>query len=208
MLRLRVMVPPPHDLLHVVHMVQSLHLQSTGQPSLLQAFSSLAASVQSVPPLAGSSALRRNRMVVPPPHVFEQLDQLSHSVHVQFTGQPSTLQSSSSTGEPVQGLPPLAPAATTERLRTDLPPPQLLEQAGQALQGPHLQSTAQAGMWQDSSMDLLPSQSLPPCWASTARVRLRERVPLPQLPLQVLQAPQLLHLQSRGQAPLLQSSCC
>ena len=88
-------VPPPQFREHSVHEVQGVHSCETGQSSRLQNSITVAGPGQG---WSGFSSLPsgmrhcRDRFVVPPPQLFEQLDHSSHSVHSWSFTQLSPLQ--------------------------------------------------------------------------------------------------------------------
>mmetsp|Transcript_77670 Transcript_77670/g.173817 ORF Transcript_77670/g.173817 Transcript_77670/m.173817 type:complete len:337 (+) Transcript_77670:234-1244(+) len=202
-LRLRTIEPPPHVLLQFVHGLQLFHSQSTGQPSTLQSCSSLSVPVQSVPPFAASKAFCRLRMVLPPAQLLVQSDQLPQGVHSQFTGQPATLQLIDSLSEPSHCLPPFNDWTKMVRFLSVWPPPHVAEHPGHSDQSLHKQSMTHGSSWHVPFSVASPSQSLPPCFASTAFPRLRVFVPFPQETLQEDQGFHSPHLQLTGHASVL-----
>lgn len=105
-LRFRPVWPVPQVLEQAVQTSQFDHLQSIGQPLVLQASSSEAVPLQRCPPHASRTATVRARCVTPPPQLAVQVDQIPHSLHWQSTGQPLSLQVPCSVDDPLQAVPP------------------------------------------------------------------------------------------------------
>mmetsp|Transcript_86001 Transcript_86001/g.243946 ORF Transcript_86001/g.243946 Transcript_86001/m.243946 type:complete len:261 (+) Transcript_86001:996-1778(+) len=140
----------------------------------------------------------RARSRVPPPQEIVHSVHDFQSDHLQSTGQPWELQSLFSAFAPTQALPPYC-AGSLVRARLCLPPPQVRVQVPQLPQSCHLQSTGQPFVPHTSSSLNFPLHALPPCFAFTPILRLRKRLPPPQLLEQSAQSPQSSNLQFTGQ---------
>ena len=112
-------------------------------------------------------------------------------------GQGSVLQVCSSVSAG-QGWPPLEDGVTTVRMRVRVPPPQLTEQGLHSLHSMTTQSTGQGGVLQDS-VSVSAGQELPPLEDGVTTVRMRVRMPSPQLTEQGLHSLHSLTTQSTGQ---------
>lgn len=111
--RRRVVLPLPQVTVQGVQLLHSPQAQSTGQPFVLQVPLSALLPKQGRPPKAALTISARLLLRRPAPQVFEQGVQLSHSVHLQSTAQPCTLQASCSEFPPVHGSPPQAACCVT-----------------------------------------------------------------------------------------------
>mmetsp|Transcript_98455 Transcript_98455/g.303483 ORF Transcript_98455/g.303483 Transcript_98455/m.303483 type:complete len:216 (-) Transcript_98455:91-738(-) len=84
--RVRCMLPPPQVLPHAVQPPQVAHLHWMGQLLYLQAWTSLATPMHSLPPFFGCVATPLVREVLPHPHVAEQRSNAPHGSQTQLIG--------------------------------------------------------------------------------------------------------------------------
>jgi len=131
MRRVRVWVPPPHDLLHEPHAVQPETAQFTlggavGHACLLQDCCSDKAG-QAAPPFRAGVAMRRVRVWVPPPHDLLHEPHAVQPETAQFTlggavGHACLLQDCCS-DKAGQAAPPFFAGVAMRRVRIWVPPP-------------------------------------------------------------------------------------
>ena len=114
----------------------------------------------------------RARVLVPPPHVLEQVDHLPKPLTWQSMGQAKVLQAVTCL-RPAQPRPPKADCLMTERVRVLEPVLQVWVQAEKADQGETLQSTGQALVLQGTVW--LRTPCMRPPWAGLLMTE-RERV--------------------------------
>lgn len=126
----RVVLPPPHVLLHDAQDPHDETLQLTGQGEVLQALVSLILG-QALPPCACGTLMTRLRVCEPVPHFLEQDPHFCHDPTTQFTAQDLVLHAFDCSFFALHALPPWR-ARDRERCRNLLPPPHAL------LQEPHL----------------------------------------------------------------------
>ena len=142
-----------------------------GQCPTLHAIFLEKADSQAAPPKTGWTKTDREADLVPSPHVFVQEPQALHSDNSQSTGQEMTLQLADSVNA-AHATPPKAAATSTERRRSLVPLPQVLEQASHAPQAETTQSIGQATVLQDFC-SVRAGQATPPELAGVSTERER-----------------------------------
>mmetsp|Transcript_59249 Transcript_59249/g.184022 ORF Transcript_59249/g.184022 Transcript_59249/m.184022 type:complete len:342 (-) Transcript_59249:309-1334(-) len=203
--RSREVVPLPHVREQAVQPLHSPHLQSTGQPLVLQVLFSVPEPSHRAPPKAAFWIVVRVLVMLPEPQVFVQDVQDSQLPHLQSTAQPWMLHASSSLLTPMHCFPPQAAGVWMARERVVTPPPQLTLQFCQLLHCVHLQSTGQPAVLQVSSSFAEPEHGLPPYLAGLLK-RVRDCRPPPQDLVQSDQLPHESHVQFTGQGCVLHLS--
>jgi hypothetical protein len=153
--RVRVCVPPPQVLLHMLQSLHALTWQFTGMAHgwVLQARVSRRAG-QAMPPFIGCWVTVRVRNCIPPPQALLHMLQSLQALTWQSTGMAHgwVLQSRVSLSGG-QAWPPLVGGWVTVRVRVCVPPPQALLHMLQALQ---------ALTWQLFAWTQVPSRHTPP----------------------------------------------
>ena len=138
--RSRVLLPPPHDLLHVLQDAQSSMAQSTAQGNVLHSRVSFRYG-HTYPPSSGCMSTRRSRDCVPPPQLVSHVVHALNSDTRQCTGQGPSVQYSVSKTLVSHASPPKDACRTTERVRSRAPAPHEVEQADHADHVAMMQST-------------------------------------------------------------------
>jgi hypothetical protein len=170
--RVRSRRPPPHVTEHADHVAHAESTQSRAHGCVEHAFESDSGGQSDA-----DMVTLRERDVVPPPHVTEHGDQFDHADTAHAHA--ACMQGCDSLSAP-HAAPPLAGAATTDRVRRISPVPHACEHA---LQFDHMlswQSAAHAAA-EHVSLSLRVGQGVPPHAASVVAVRERERMPLPHV---------------------------
>jgi hypothetical protein len=190
-MRVRICVPPPQALLHMLHSVQALTSQFTGiaHGSVLHGRVSRSAG-QAMPPFIGCCVTVRVRTCIPPPHVRLHMPHSLQALTWQSTGiaHGCVLQARVSLSGG-QARPPLVGGCVTVRVRICVPPPQALL---------HMLHSVHGLTWQSLAGTQVPSRQTPPGQLDSFAVRLQARL----LPLQLWQGPgQFMALQVPTQLP-------
>ena len=159
MLRLRIWVPEPHDLVHALQPEYSETTQSTAHAAELHVFTSLRCG-QVYPPCIACLITERERIVMPVPHDLVQVVNAEKLETRQCVGQCSPLQTCVCDAGG-HALPPCW-AAVTWRLRVCEPPSQVLVHVVHASNSPYWQSTGQCPVLQGADSESA-GQSSPPC---------------------------------------------
>jgi hypothetical protein len=198
--RERVCVPAPHVLEHAPHVSHGASTQSMGQASLLHDWVPLRYG-HTWPPSDASVMIVRERLWLPPPHVFVHVLHVLNSDTVQCTGHPPRLQVPCSVVAP-HATPPKPAAVVTVRERDLVPWAQVIVHALQSVHVPITQSTGHACTLHpcDSSST---GQATPPSAGCVVTVRERVCEPVPHDLVQLDHAskpPQAETTQSTGQA--------
>jgi len=173
LLRLRSLSPVPQLFEHFDHSSHGSHLHSTLQCCSLQCLVFVVPPVQFLPPFNASLFFFRVPVSVPLPHDLVQVVQLPHSPHSQSPGQASVLQSTVSDLGSLHAFPPYSADVASERFRTDLPVPQVLEQSPHFSHSPHSQSMGQGSLLHAFSSLVLPVHGTPPLTVSFTTLRER-----------------------------------
>mmetsp|Transcript_80436 Transcript_80436/g.179966 ORF Transcript_80436/g.179966 Transcript_80436/m.179966 type:complete len:245 (+) Transcript_80436:1875-2609(+) len=179
--RVRTVVPLPQVLEHLPQLPHVAQTQCTGQFWVLQVLFSSQGPEQFLPPCFATVAMPRSRTERPPPQERWHSDQGPQVAHSQSTGQGCELHFVSSLSVPTQSLPPHCAMTTFARVRSLVPPPQVLAQRVQAPQLPHLHWTAQFLYLHWTICLWLPTHFLPLFLASTLTFRSRLVWPQPQV---------------------------
>lgn len=128
--RVRPIVPVPHEAVHADHSLQADTTQSTAHGWLLQ-LSASSNGGQAAPPFEAGTSTSRARWWDPPPHAAVQLPHGCHAPTVQSTGQGATLHAADSVSAG-QAVPPFDASVTTVRECVIAPPPHVAEQGPNA----------------------------------------------------------------------------
>mmetsp|Transcript_38984 Transcript_38984/g.90260 ORF Transcript_38984/g.90260 Transcript_38984/m.90260 type:complete len:232 (+) Transcript_38984:1947-2642(+) len=207
-----VRMPPSQVTGQALQSVHSSHSHCTAHSITLQSASCSPCPAQGSPPFFLGIAMSRKRLILPPPHSFEQGVHGVHSFHWQSRGQPCVLQKFDSSTSPVHGLPPFASSGVLVRVRDMVPASQVFEQRENLLQLDHWQSTGHGCSLQVSVFSvagppssLCVSHSKPPHCGVTSTTRDWLLVPPPQEAEQPDQSLQGTHWQSTGQPCALQT---
>jgi hypothetical protein len=208
--RVRLCVPPPQALLHMLQSLQLLTSQFTGIAHgwVLHARVSRRTG-QAIPPFIGCCVTVRVRVCIPPPQVLLHALNSLQSLTWQFTGIAHGwvlhARVSRRTG---QAIPPFIGCCVTVRVRVCIPPPQVLLHALNSLQSLTWQSTGIAHGWVlHARVSLSGGQARPPLVGGWVTVRVRVCIPPPQALLHALHSLQPLTWQSLAgtQAPSRQT---
>ena len=138
-LRLRVLLPAPHDLVQLVQSCHELTAQCTGHGTSWHGRTS-AVSGHTYPPCAACVSMLRERLCMPMPQLFVHVDQLVQLDTSQWIGQRPSEHACSCVSAP-QPLPPCWVRVSTPRLRLCVPAPHVVVQVLQSLQRSTTQST-------------------------------------------------------------------
>ena len=191
------LVPPPQDLEHAVHSVQSVH---SGQGFWLQSSVKIRSALHGLPSLSRWLTHSRILVLVPPPQDLEHSLQPDHSLGA---GQGLLLQSDTTSRSPGQRSwsrsHPRALGKTHSLVLTFLPPPQDTEQGVHSVQSVQ---TGQASVLQDLTSLRSPSQTSSSNLGKT-QSRILCWVPPPQ---DKEHSVQLVHSVQIGQSFVLHSS--
>ena len=156
---------------------------------MLHATVSVFSPSQALPPFDSNTFTCLERDFLPPPHVFEQDDQLPKGSHPQSTGHNPMLQSAVSVSSPSQGCPPFDAGISSSLERDFLPSPHVFEQDDQLPKGPHSQSTGHNSMLQSTVSVSSPSQGCHPLDAGISTSLERDFSPPPHVLEQVDHSP-------------------
>lgn len=154
------------------------------------------------PPHTAAVCTVRERVLIPSPHVTEQLDQAVNCAHAQSLGQQRSLHDSLSLSAP--HVPPHVSDVCLARVRVRVPLPQVAEHDDHADHWSSAQSTAQHAPPHARDSFKSVGHTVPP--HDAAVVTLRERVFVPMAPHtaeQTLHWDQMLTAQFCGQQPAL-----
>jgi hypothetical protein len=126
--RVRVCEPPPHVVEHALHADHAPITQLTGQQPVLQdCICDVCDSLHEPPHVAG--LMVRERVLLPPPHIAEHVDQLDHAPTTQLAGQHAGVHGCDSIRFDCSGqTPPFLAGDVMVRVRVAVPVPQVTEQ--------------------------------------------------------------------------------
>jgi hypothetical protein len=199
--RLRDMVPSPHDTVHDDHCCQLETTQSTGHASVLHDTVSWS-SGQEKPPWSLWVTTERERLFVPLPQDLVQAEYAEKALRTQCTGHGPSVHTCISLRLP-QMRPPWAAGVVTVRVRDCVPEPHVTEQLPHESHSVVSQSTAQAWVLH-AMVSLMAGHTTPPKAGATSWVRVRPDEPEPHDALHADHAVKPEVWQSIGHAERLQ----